>query len=805
MNQDLRLALRSLFHRPGLTLTTIAVLALGIGSTTALLSVVWQRVLGPPPFSAPDRLLLLRERDPSGDLMGVDLPTVADWREASATLASQGVFGRGSSLVERGGEARRIASAVANAGFFDTLGIRPSRGRLFSAAEDAVGGQRAVVLSDGAWERLTGRDPAIVGSTLLLDGKPHEVVGVLPSAFAFGAPVDVWQSLGSFLQSFPPELRESRSEHYFVVVARMRDGVKPAAVKAELEAIAARLARQHPDTEAGVTADAVPLHESLVADSRAGLFMLLAAVVLLLAVCCLDLGVLWLMRARGRQRELSVRRALGAPSGRLVKLLMTESALVCLLGGAAAAAVASWSLRLLERWLPPGLGGGDGLTLAPQALVAGLAVALVAAATFAALPFLGSRQQDDAAALRSARGGTRRSRATDALVIAEVAGSTALVLLCVLLLASVSRLVGVDPGFEPTRVVATTVSLTGPDDAATLASAWDRVLATTAALPAVVAVGASPSVPLGAQSSMGVEVEGGGDAPVLARHAAVAGELFAALGVPLRAGRTFGSVDQRPDAIPVAIVNETFARRHWGSAGAAIGKRLRWAVPGLPEFPWRTVVGVVGDTRDYGLAEAVEPAMSYPFRQLPDEFFAPVCREMTLLARTDGDPAALTAGLRDALRRTTPGAVIGESAPMTAAVERALDRPRLYARLTGAFAAVALLLAALAIHGVLASQVLERQKELGIRLAVGARPEEIRRMVLRRGARLSAWGLLLGLAGGVAGARALRGVLHEVSGLEPTWLGVVAATVLVVSVGASLLPARRALHIDPVVALQRDQ
>jgi predicted permease len=800
-SQDLRFALRGLARSPGFALVAVATLALGIGANTAIFSVVDATVLRPLPYGDPGALVDVQfaRSDTHG---AASIPDYRDLRDQARSLSELAGYHGDSAIMTGGPRPVQLGGIAASANIFRTLGVVPALGRGFADGEDTEGRNRVAVLSDAAWRRHLGADPAAVGRTITLDGAPHTIIGVMAPGFHFVGPFgdpEVWLPMP---RGGDPGLGGQRGARYLFMVGRLAPGATVEQAGAELAAINARLALAYPGRNAGSTVRALPLQESAVAGFRPALLVLLGAVGFVLLIACANVANLLLARATVRQREIAVRVALGAGRGRIVRQLLTESLVLAILGGALGVLAAIWGLDALRSLLPEPLARLHAIAVDGRVLAFTLVVCLATGVAFGILPALHAASANPADALASAHAsaGADRLRLRNVLAAAEVAAALLLLVGAGLMLRSFWRLNAVDPGFDPRDVTVARLAL--PDTR----YASDEQLATMsrglrerlAALPGVTASGLIIGAPFGgADISLTFKIVGAPPQPpgqqrVAAFNGATAGA-FAALRIPLLAGRLFTDAEDRPDGPLVAVVSEAFVRRHFPS-GDALGRKITmwWRGNNAP----REIIGVVGDIRGKSLEQEPVPVMYFPLAQAPSTFFAVAVRTRA------------TAGLADSLRAAVaeidPDQPIADVVPLGDMVRDASAQRRLSTWLLGIFGAVALVLALVGVYGVMAYSVAQREHEIGIRLALGAGPSDVTRMVVRRGAGVALAGIAAGVALTLPLARLLRGLLYGVGATDPATYAAIAAGLFAVAALASWLPARRAARVDPTVALRAE-
>lgn len=810
--RELGLAARALRRQPVFAAVVVATLALAIGANTALYAVVDAVLLRPLPWDGSDRLVRLYEVDRTQDGRRdyASIPTFRDWGEADS-LASAGAWWTPEVTVSGGGEAERVLGALTSASLFEVLRAAPALGRVYGPDEDRPGGPSVVVLSDGLWRRRFGGDPEVLGRSLTVGGRPATIVGVMPPGFGFPTPrTELYLPLQRPRERGPVMGTPWRGFRIVSVVGRLADGVGLAAARAELGGVARGIERAHPDTNAGWGVEVLPLLDDRVGDVRPGLLALLAAVALVLLVACANVSGLTLARAQARSRELAIRAALGASRARLIRPLVLESLLLAALGGALGVAVGAAGLRLLVAARPEGLPRVEGIALDARVLGFALLATVVSALASGLIPALRASSADPQETLRAGTAGAGRGpgqvRARRALVVLELALTVTLLVGAALLGRSFARLLAIDPGFSTAGVDAVALvelPRSRYQDPDRVAAFYAALLEGLRADPGVEAAGLSLAVPLDREAGFFVaqtpfRTPGTGEA---ARHPSaplhvVSPGFFEALGVPLLRGRLFDDRDVRGRP-GVALVNEAFARRHLPGLDP-VGRRLSHELVLTPGEPAdREIVGVVGDVRFDALEREAPPQIYLPYAQTP-------WTAAHVLVRGSGGPRPLAAALRRAVASIDAEVAVSLPGPLSATAAAAVSAPRLRAELLGGFGALALLLAALGLYGLLASGVAARVREIGVRVALGARRRDVTGMIVREGMALVALGSLLGLGVAAALARLVAGLLYGVTPADPlSWVG---APVVLAGVAwlACEIPARRAAGQDPVRALRAE-
>lgn len=797
-----RYALRSLRRSRGFTIVAVLTLGLGIGANTGMFSVVNAVLLRPLPYEEPDRLARVFSLH-QGDLWTASPPDFTDWRRDNRAFEDMAALYPSTATLSGDGPAERIPGAVVGPNLFPLLGVGPALGRGFNES-DAVSGQHYVaLLGHGLWQRRFGGDSSIVGRVIQLDGESYTVVGVMPAGFAYPTEAELWRPLAFTVD----DLTTQRGAHYLTVTGRLRAGVRVEDAAAEMEALAARIEEEHPNTNLGWSATVEGLREAMIGDVRTGLLLLLGAVGLVLLIACTNVANLLLVRALERERELAVKAALGASRWRLLRSALTESLVLAILGGVVGLLIAEWGTSLLVVLGPEDLPRLDTLRIDPSVLVFTAAVSLLTGALFGTLPAVRASSEGGLGErLRSGGRGGSTDRATrltkHGLVIAETALAVLLLAGAALLMKSFVRLQSVDPGFDTENLLSFRLGLPEvgygePDQARRF---YHELLERIEGLPGVVAADAATGLPLtGYDYSITVYTLDGARAtpdnePLLQVRVVTSG-YFANLGIPIVRGREFAESDLAGSP-PVAMVNESAARMLWPE-GDPLGRTLtvgtRMGLGG--ERVGGEVVGVVRDFKHSGLDREAAAALYVVHSQFP-------ASGMSLVVRTAGDPQALAESIRNTITEIDPQVPMYSVRTMRQIVSTSLAQPRLFTVLFAVFAVAALALAAIGMYGVIAHAVAQRTREIGIRIALGARREEVLRMVLRRGLVLGAAGAAIGVVSALAATRVMAGLLYEVEPTDPLTLVAVPFFLIGVSLLAAFLPAYRAARVDPIRALR---
>jgi putative ABC transport system permease protein len=801
--QDLRYAVRTLRREPGFAAVAVLTLALGIGAATAMFSVVNGVLLRPLPVADEDRVVVTWAESPARDFAHVPFPhpMLDEFRRqtrAFAAVAGIDYNGAWPQPMRDGDRVVTITGTWVTGDFFRVLGVVPALGRTLLPEDDVAGAPPVMVISHAFWQRHFGGDPSAVGRDFRWDGRAFTIVGVLPLGFEYPHGAEYWAPLAP--------LAATLAETHVDVVGRLRPGVTMEQARADVAGFLERTEAEWPLLLQGLRPVATPLPELVVGEVRPVLWILAAAVALVLLMAAINVANLLFIRGSARVQELAIRSALGAERGRIVRQLLTESGVLAVLGGAAGLVLAVVAVRGLLALAPAELPRLDAVRFDPWVLAFAAAVTLAAGLVAGLAPALWSAVREPSTTLRSGArvgsGTTRVRRVRQGLVAGQIALALLVLVGAGLLLRSLANLQRVDMGFATGNLVIGSMALPpeAPGDREATMQLLERAVERVRALPGVGAatlVTARPFAGMGGWDAPftgeGQASEAQGSNPILNFELAGA-DHFATLGIPIVRGRAFTEQD-REGAAPVAIVSETVAGRTWPGEDP-IGRRIKLGGPDSP-MEWHTVVGVVREIRYRELVEP-RPSLYLPVRQ----FGGPV--PLRLAVRTEVEPASVIPALRAALYEVDEELLLVDAAPMRQLLAAPLARPRFSAALLGAFAALALVLAAVGIYGVMAAYVRQRSHEIGVRMALGAAAGDVRRLVLGQGLALSVAGAAVGTVAALAGTRALAAVLFGVSPTDPLTFAAVASILLAVALAASYLPARRATRIDPIVTLRSE-
>lgn len=794
LSQDLRYAIRMLAKSPLFTVVALLTLALGIGANGLVFSVVNGVLLRSLPFQDADQLVMLWETEPQLSKAPVLSQDFLEWKEQNHVFQNMGAYNEDDFTLTGSGNSEQIKGGRVSSELFPLLSVQPERGRLFTKEEDLPGSNHLAIISYGLWQSRFGFDPNIIGRQLLLNGEAHNIIGVLRRDFHFVEQADLWVPLALTRQN------SDRKIHYLKVFARLKPGVTVVQAQAEMNTVASRLQEQYAETNKDVGVKVVSLQEQFVGNIRLQLLILLGVVGFVLLIACANVANLLLARATGRQKEIAIRLALGATRLRIVRQVLTESVLLALMGGVVGLLIAFLGKDLV-------LAGLDStfylqkISLDLRVLGFMLAISILTGIIFGLTPALQvSRPNLNETLKEGGKGsGFHRNRLSNLLVILEMALALILLIGSGLLINSFLHLQKVNPGFNPDGVLTLQISLpeskysTGPQQAAF----YQQVLQRIKSLPGVRYAGAISHLPLSGSNVNGVfTIEGhlpwaAGQEP-LTEFRLITPEYFSAMETPLLQGRLFTDADN-DQSTGVVIINETMARRFWPGVDP-LGKRVKIGGANDP-FPYMAVVGVVGNVKHFGLNSEARPEMYIPYPQFP-------LPALSLVVRTASDPTGLGAAVRAEVQAVDKDQPVYNVRTMKSLLAGSLAQPRLYMTLLSIFAAIAVLLAAIGIYGIMAYSVNQRRHEIAIRMALGAQANSVLKLIVGQGMTLALLGMAMGLVGAFVLTRVLSSLLYGISATDlPTFAGVFLALGMVALL-ASYLPARKATKVDPVVALR---
>ncbi len=794
--KDIRYGLRSLLKRPAFTAIALIALALGIGANTAIFSLVNAVILQPLPYPDPDRLVWVYGNIRNGGNRASVAPLdFLDYRSQNKTFEqfAASIGGTVPMNLTGSGEPERVTASTITGNYFDTFGVHPALGHGFSLENEKSGQDQVTVLSYAFWQARFGGDPNIVNKTIILDGKAYEVIGVMPAGVVLPQPADLWVPLNF---DATPEMK-ARKAHFLRPIGRLKAGVTLARAQADTDLIAAQLEQHYPDSNAGWSLRLIPLREILVGGSRTMLFILFGAVGFVLLIACANVANLLLVRAAARQKEIAMRTALGASRLRIIRQMITESLLLAIFGGALGALLAVAGVKLLVSLSEDSIPRTANVKIDATVLAFTLLISLATGLLFGLAPAFRTMKENLVDALKDGiRGseGTLKNRTRSLLVVFESAIAVMLLIGAGLLIRSLVALQNVDPGFDPNNVLTMRIDLPRQkyDTPDKTSNFFEQLETRVAGLPGVEAVGLVTELPLSGQlNDMPFTVEG---RPAVAANEALDADFrrvnqnyFSAMRVPLRRGRNFTEQEVRQGAkvlmVSQQLVDTAFPNEE------PLGKRLIMAMNNEPY----EIVGIVGDIRDQSL-QAQPSATMYLPTQAPNQ--------RNLVIRTHGDPLSLVGAVRKEVNALDPDQPIAAIRPMTEWVAMSVAGARYRTTLLGLFAVLAMLLAATGIYGVMSYSVAQRTQEIGVRMALGARPFDVLKLVVRQGMMLALIGIVIGFAGALALTRVMSSFLFGVTERDPITFGVVAALLIVVAFVACFVPARRATKVDPLVALR---
>lgn len=805
---DLRLAIRNLRLRPGFTAVAVLTLALGIGANAAVFSVVNAVLLRPLPYDDPARVVVLAEQTPQFPYVSVTRYNYDDWRTRSASFTAMGAVRSLNLTVAGGAEPERVPAKMISASLLPLLGVQPAAGRAFTEDDDRPGAEGVVLLADGfARRRFPAGDS--LGQSLSLDNRPYTIVGVLPPAFELFQAADVYVPFGPWVATLP----EDRGWHPGIFpIARLKPGVSIETARAELDGIARALEQAYPESNRNVRALITPLQDQFVQNVRPALFLLLGAVALVLLIACANVANLLLARAVGRQKEMAIRAAVGAGRARLVRQLVIESIVLSVMGAAVGLLVAMWGVALLSGPTVSGLPRAQLIGIEWPVVGFALALALVTGLAFGLVPAVQASRVDLRESLNedgrgSGASGARHGRVRGALVVAEVALALVLLIGAGLLLRSFAALTSQAPGFEIGNLLVVDLPLspvTYREDA-TRTAMVERLVARVRQLPGAEGAAVTTMLPMHGSGATihfnrAARPPRGPDDYVMAGYRAVTPEYLTTLGVPLRRGRLLEDRD-REGAPPVVVINESMARQYFPDLDP-LGQRIQLGTEPDPTFPTMEVVGIVADMKQSFEAGA-KAEMFVPYLQHPDPILAGMYRNTALVVRTAGRPTTLAGAVRAAVREIDPNQPLVNLRTMEQALSTTVAQPRLQMVLLTLFAAVAALLAVVGVYGVMAYAVSQRTQEIGVRVAMGASPGAVVRMVVGQGFALAIVGVAIGMVGAAAVSRVMQGLLFDIASADPLTFVAAPLLLLAAALTACYLPARRASRISPITALGR--
>ena len=797
--RDVSYSSRILLKNYAFTIVVILTLALGIGANTAIFSFANGILLRPLPYPDSDRLAAINETalKRGFESMSVSYPNYLDWKEQNTVFESMGTYFGGSArfALSGAGEPISIRGARISHGVLETLRVSPQLGRPFTANEDRPEEDGVVILGYELWQKNYGGDPNIVGQKIVLSNRPRTVVGVMPCGFRFPEIAELWVPLALTTQTF------TRTDHGLSTVARLKDGVSVDEAQAEMHNIAARIEQQNPVTNEGLGVKVTSLHDNLTGDYREALLILLGVVGCVLLVACVNVANLMLARATARQKEFALRAALGAGRWRIVRQLLVESLLLALVGGALGFALSIWALRVLLTSIPIQLPFWMNFSVDLRVLGFTIVITVLTGLLFGVAPALQTSRVDLNDTLKEGGRGTvgGRGRSRSLLVVTEIALSLVLLVGAGLMIQSFLRLRRVNVGLDPTNIAVTSFHLPTEKyrEREPRAAFYKQLLERVRTLPGVQTASATATIPLsGGNWGRSLTVDGYpvlavGQAPMI-QHTVVTPDYFRTMGIPLLSGRDFTDADAKGSQL-VTIIDERLARKYWPNQ-SAIGKRVRFGPPEDNE-PWHTIVGVVGTVRHQRMQEDTAESVYLPHAQIP-------VNGMALVTRTTSEPKDLVAAIRREAAQLDSDLPVSKVTTMKEVIDESIWQPRLYATLFGVFAGGALLLALIGIYGVMAFLVQTRTHEIGVRMALGATARDVFKLIVGRGMKLTAIGVLIGIGGAIAVTRLMHSLLFNTSATDPLVFILISGLLAVAAFLACYIPARRAAKVDPLVALR---
>jgi putative ABC transport system permease protein len=814
--QDVRYGLRILRKSPGFTAVAILTLALGIGANTAIFTLVNKVLFEPLPYPQPDRLVQLEERSPHGDISTTSIPIFNVWREQTQVFEAVAAYDEGWQVINLTGVDRpeQLRLIRASADYFPVFGVQMQMGRPYNKEEDRPNGPKLAVLTNNSWRSQFGANPNIIGKTILLESAPYVVVGVTAARFHPDVPADI-------IIPLQPDPNSTNQGYSPRAAARLRPGVTLAMANAAMKLAAGEFRRKF-NGKVGPQEGfvAVPLRDAEVGHARLSLLVLLGAVSFVLLIACANVANLLLLRAATRRKEIAVRAALGAGRRRIISQLLAESVLLSLAGGTVGLVLGYSGMRSLLAINPgsiPLIGEhGTDISLDWRVLAFTVLISLLTGIFFGLIPALGASRSDLSAALRESGShsgsGLRQRKVHSLLIVTEMALALTLLVGAALLIRTFAALRNVDPGFSARNVLTMNMSLTGPQfqKTAGVSRLVENARQRVKAIPGVEAMAATCCLPLEGELGLSFTIVGrphpNGPYDGGAGYDIVSPEYFSVFRIPLLRGRMFTIHDDQ-SAPGVVLINEAMARRYWASVDDAVGARIALGQGVAPEFaePPRQIIGIVGDVRNDGLDTNPYPVMYVPIAQLPDAVTALDARSLPPLEfamRTRSNPIALSAEIQEALRDASGGLPVGDVESMEQVETESTAQTNFNMSLLTIFAAVALLLAIIGIYGVLSCVVAQQTHEIGIRMALGAQGRDVMRIILVQGARLALVGVAIGLLAAFGLTRLMASLLYGISASDPLTFALVAVVLFAVALLACYIPARRAMKVDPIVALR---
>jgi putative ABC transport system permease protein len=805
--QDLRLAFRNLWRRPAFSAIAIVTLALGLGANAAVFTVSNAILLAPLPYTRPNDVVILTEQTPQFPSVSVTIYNYEDWRDRAKSFSAMAAFRPTNMTVLGVGDPERVAAKMITASLLPLLGVTIEHGRNFTAADDRPGAEGVVILGDGyARRRFAGQNP--VGQVLQLDNRPFTVVGMMPSNFELFQPADIYVPFGPWAATLP----EDRGWHPGIFpIARLKDGSTIEQARTEMDAISAQLEAEYPESNKNVRALVNPAQEQLVKNIRPAILLLTGAVVLVLLIACANVANLLLARAVDRQKEIAVRIALGAGRLRIVRQLMIENILLSCVGAAAGLLITGWVISFLTNSAAAALPRMHTVAIEWRVILFAFALAIVTGIVFGLAPALYATRTPIRASLneesRGGSGSARQRKLHSSLVVVEIGLALVLLVGAGLLLRSFTRLTNVPPGFNADNLLIVNLPLSPQKyhDDVSRTSVVEEITARVRRLPGVKAAAMTTMIPMAGSGAMihfnrAAYPPKGPDDYVMAGYRAVMPGYLETLGVPLRRGRMI--TDRDYNAAPrVVVINESMARQYFPDRDP-LGQRIQIGTEPSPELPTMEIVGIVGDVKQ-SFEAGSNAEMFVPYGQYPDPILAPMYLNTALVVRASGEPLDLTNSLRAAILEIDPGQPLVNVRTMEMAMAGTVAQPRFQMILLMVFASIAVALAAIGVYGIMAYTVSQRTPEIGVRMAVGASPNRVVRMVVWQGARLAVMGVVLGMIAAALAAGAMQTLLFDIKGIDPLTFAAAPVFLGIAAILASYIPARRAARISPLAALGR--
>ena len=812
--KDLRYGLRMMAKNPGFTAVAVLTLALGIGVSTTLFSVVNGVLLNPLPYPQPDRLVALYSRTADSPRWSIPYRNFLDWVRDNRSFSALAAYREEDYNLTGMGEPERVAGEMVSASFFPVLGVKPALGRTFLPEEDLVGARPVVLISGGLWKRKFGCAPDAVGKTLTLNGAGYTIVGVIPASFHysgynFGSGSDVYAPIGQWND---PTFRDRKVGMGMDAVGRLKPGVTFDQAKADMDALARHLADEYPEADKGLGITMLPLKQNIVGDIQPYLLVLLAAVAFVLLIACVNVANLLLARSTSRTREFAVRTAIGAGAGRIIRQLLTESLLIALAGGGLGVLLCAWGLQAVLKILPEALPRVEEVRLDGRVLLFTLATSLLAGILFGLVPALKSVRPDLHEILkRGGRGlsGTRH-RAQGVFVVAEVALALVLLAGAGLMIRALAKLWSVDPGFDSHHLLTFVLSLptTANQSPDAVRAAWRRTQEELAAIPGVQSASLTVTArPLQGDSEVPFWLEGQAKPPTRAEMKetlfyTVQPDYLKVMGIPLQRGRFLTSADNEHSPV-VTVIDERFAQLHFGSQDP-IGKHINFDILNVTA----EIVGVAGHVKQWGLdadaTSSIQAQCYFHMAQIPDQFVRLIGGNTGIVLRTAGSPLAQVGSIRHVLDEANRQQVMYAIHTMDGIIAESLAARRFSAVLLGIFGALAVVMSCVGIYGVVSYLAGQRNHEIGVRMALGAERRHVLQMVLGEGAKMTLLGVAIGLVAAFGLTRLMANMLVGVSAHDPLTLAAVASLLVLVALAACYVPARRATKVDPMVALRHE-